>query len=299
MARNAPGVRLGRRGGDLRAQAALACARTAAGGPCRLRERRCSANVDLWLGGSMRSVVLALAVVCAAGSVAPRAAALCFAQGPQLAEIVSTPDGLVFDLGRSRRAPALDPGDLLYLSWDLDNHPPTPPRGLAPITRIELVRPTGWRADRALRRAVDAENNDYWSRRQAYRARAEAGDDAATLAALDPGPQPTAPQSFAVYRLRVERTLYGEPRARFEFATQTIAALGRRLPIIAPRGRTADDRAELRERGILTEVSRSDECQYGYAFAIDRPFLFYWSDDVLVAAARLTPEAYAALHAPE
>lgn len=244
----------------------------------------------------MRSAVLAFAVVCAVGVSASQAAALCFSEGPQLAHIVATPDGLFFAVGQAR-APVLEPDELIYRSWDLENDPPTPPPGLAPITRIELVRPARWRSDRVLTRVVEAENAAYWERRRTYRERLEAGGDAQELSALDPGRQPTAHQRFAIYSMRVERTLRGEARARFELATQTIEADGRRLPIIAPRGRTGEDREELRERGILTEVSLSDECQYGYGFAMNRHFLFYWANDVLVAAALVAPAAYDATHA--
>ncbi len=245
----------------------------------------------------MRSAVLALAVIAAIGLAPSRAAALCFSEGPQFADIVSRPDGLAFVVGSSH-APALEPGELLYRSWDLENDPPTPPPGLAPITRIELVRAVGWRSDRDLMRTVEAENASYWPRLQVYRERLESGAAAEELTALDPGRQPTAPQSFAIYRMRVEQTLRGEARTRFELTTQTIDALDRRLYIIAPRGRTREDRQELRERGVVIEVSRSDECQYGYGFAPNRRFLFYWAGDLLVAAALVSPEALRALSAP-
>jgi len=243
----------------------------------------------------MRSVVLALAVIGAVGLNLPQAAALCFSEGPQLGEIGLTPGGLVFAVAPSDQAPALEPDALIARSWDLESDPPAPLA--APITRIELVRATGWRPDRALTRAVDAENAAYWTQRRTYSDRLEAGAHADELDALDPGRQPTAPQSFAIYRMQVERTLRGDPRARFELATQMVGA--RRIPIIAPRGRNAEDRQELRERGLLREVSRSDECQYGYGFRVGRRFVLYWANDVLVGAARVTPQAYAAMRAPE
>ncbi|MEZ5994793.1 MAG: hypothetical protein R3C25_03490 [Hyphomonadaceae bacterium] len=210
---------------------------------------------------------------------------------------MSTPAGLVFAAG-SRHAPALAPGELLYRSWDQEHDPPSPPPGLAPITRIELVRVAGWRPDRAVARIVEAENAAYWPRREVYRERLEIGGDDGELSALDPGRQPTAPQRFAIYRMHVERTLLGEARPRLELATQTLDASGRRIPIIAPRGGAREDREELRERGVLIEVSRYDECQYGYGFALNRHFLFYWSGDFLVAVASLSPQVRRALLAP-